>query len=299
MPHLQRLLNLARIFNQRQVSSLRVRDSKSLTIVLLFAGEVTTPTGSSSEISSEDEETAPLPLEVDIPKERLPDILLVNLPGVSFWHDAPAAAVHSMRKFMACNPVKYVRKYPVRIPTTLFKGKLYLSLHHSVKPSLYTDTTTCDMSKDSYTLERRLIGHLDLGRKEKLGDGSHSHVYLAPLSLQTCAGQSLRCDIAVKIARYRYEKAMFVKEARIYDKFPCELQESTPLSTPVVPRFYGYYEPSCESADSYKGDDGDEEDASTVRQHVREFLGSTISPMLLLEPCGEQIDVGMLSQSNK
>ena len=80
---------------------------------------------------------------------------------------------------------------------------------------------------------------------------------------------------------------MLEHEAEIYDKFPCELQESTPSSPPVVPKFFGYYEPSCESVYSYQGDDGDEEDAKRVQEDVAKLLQVTISPILLLEHCGK------------
>jgi hypothetical protein len=92
---------------------------------------------------------------------------------------------------------------------------------------------------------------------------------------------------------------MLYNEAEIYDKFPCELQESTPSSPAVVPRFYGYYEPSCESVDNYKADDVDEEDAGALRTHICEMLESFISPILLLEPCGEVVKVENLKMSNR
>lgn len=94
------------------------------------------------------------------------------------------------------------------------------------------------------------------------------------------------------------DKQMLVHEAKIYDKFPCELQGSTPSSQPVVPRSYGYYEPSCDSLDNYKVDDGDEELASKVQCWVH-LIKSFIKPMLLLEPCGKQVEVEKLSTSNK
>jgi hypothetical protein len=82
---------------------------------------------------------------------------------------------------------------------------------------------------------------------------------------------------------------MLENEAKIYDKFPWELQESTPSSLPVVPKFFRYYEPSCESLDSYMGEDGNEEDARKVQEDVAELLQVTISPILLLECCGKPI----------
>jgi hypothetical protein len=89
---------------------------------------------------------------------------------------------------------------------------------------------------------------------------------------------------------------MLDNEAMIYDKFPCELQQSTPSSPPVVPKFFGYYTPSCDSVDSYEGED--EEDASIVRRDVRKLLETTIGPILLLEPCGKPMNADMLSSSN-
>jgi hypothetical protein len=108
-------------------------------------------------------------------------------------------------------------------------------------------------------------------------------------------GPSLCVSVAVKLAKDNCrDRDMLQHEAMVYDKFPCELQ-STP---PVVPKFFGYYAPSCDSADSYEGEDGDEEDASIVRRDVRKLLQDTISPILLLEPCGKPIDSSVLSRSN-
>lgn len=89
---------------------------------------------------------------------------------------------------------------------------------------------------------------------------------------------------------------MFANEMKIYDMFPRELQESTPSSPPVVPRYYGLYKPH--TVDHYKDDDGDEEAASIVRSHVSKVLGG-VGPILLLEPCGEPIKVETLSTSDK
>jgi hypothetical protein len=91
---------------------------------------------------------------------------------------------------------------------------------------------------------------------------------------------------------------MLTNEAKIYAKFPCELQEPTPSSLPVVPKFFGYYEPSCEFVDSYKCEDVDEENAGTMRTHIRKLLDS-ISPILLLEPCGKDLNGEKLSESNR
>jgi hypothetical protein len=91
---------------------------------------------------------------------------------------------------------------------------------------------------------------------------------------------------------------MLKTEVAMFEMFPRELQESTPSSPPVVPRFYGCYAANDSSVDSYKDADGDEEAASIVRTHVLEVLG-LISDILLLEPCGKPIEVETLSTSNK
>lgn len=90
---------------------------------------------------------------------------------------------------------------------------------------------------------------------------------------------------------------MLTNEAEIYAKFPCELQESTPSSPPVVPKFFGYYEPSHDLLDRYRRENGDEENASTVP--TLSFVLNNISPILLLEPCGRAVKDGELSKSAK
>jgi hypothetical protein len=145
------------------------------------------------------------------------------------------------------------------------------------------------------------VGQLDLRRKKELGNGNHSRVFLAPLTLPSYVGPTTY-EVAVKVpARSSPDMVMLGHEAEIYQKFPVELQESTPSSPPVVPKFYGYYVPAPPSilASSYEGDDGDEEDASTVRKNICELLKPSISHILLLEPCGKQVRCKTLSKSDK
>jgi hypothetical protein len=145
----------------------------------------------------------------------------------------------------------------------------------------------------------RTIGQLDLSMGQRLGSSNHSYVFLALLTLPSGAAPSLRGQAVIKLAKgNRMDREMLENEAKIYDKFPCELQQSTPSSPPIVPKFFGYYTPSCDSVDSYKDIDGDEENTRIVRRDVRKLLGTTISPILLLEPCGEEIEADMLSCSN-
>ncbi|KAH9029965.1 hypothetical protein EDB85DRAFT_1964782 [Lactarius pseudohatsudake] len=267
-------------------------------------------TGMLNEISSYDEESAPLPLEVAIPKEHLPDVLDVYDKDawvllrptifsvdsafdkdvalrVSASDPARMAEYRNWEKFLACNPIRFVRKYPVRIPAT----------HDG-------EEVVGDTSKAKATLDCRKIGQLEFGGfgKQRLGSGFHSNVFLASFTLPTLlssAAPSLHGDIAVKLAKAcRADREMLENEAEVYDKFPCELQESTPSLPPVVPKFFGYYTPSCESVDSYKGDDEDEGGARAVRADVCKLLQSATSPILLVELCGKPIKTNMPSRAS-
>jgi hypothetical protein len=144
-----------------------------------------------------------------------------------------------------------------------------------------------DESKDSDTLDLRTVGELDLRQSHYLGLGSHSYVYRAPLALPTCAGPTRQVEVAVKLTNSMTYKDMLANEAKIYAKFPCELQESTPSSPPVVPKFFGYYEPSCDFVDSYKCEDGDEENAGTMRTHIPSYL-TTSALYCYWSPVGRQ-----------
>ncbi|KAI9431932.1 hypothetical protein H4582DRAFT_1884603 [Lactarius indigo] len=180
------------------------------------------------------------------------------------------AEYHNWEKFLARNPIRFVRKYPVRIPTT-------------------------HKDEDSATLHCRTVGQLEFSRfgEQRLGDGTHSYLFLASFT-PSCTAPSLRGEVVVKLAKaHRADREMLENEAEVYDRFPRELQEFTPSSPPLVPKFFGYYTPSCASVDSYKGDNGDEEDARAVRRDVCKLLQSTISPILLLEHCGEPINTKM------
>jgi hypothetical protein len=90
-----------------------------------LSGVVITPTTISNETPSSDKsdkETVPFPLAAVIPKERLPDVLdvydndIFRRIGAKYARGAP---VNGLEKFLASGPIRYVRKFPVRIPTTL------------------------------------------------------------------------------------------------------------------------------------------------------------------------------------
>ncbi|KAI9511041.1 hypothetical protein F5148DRAFT_436827 [Russula earlei] len=90
--------------------------------------------------------------------------------------------------------------------------------------------------------------------------------------------------VAVKIARPG-EREMLEDEGKIYNAFPRKLQEGcsqTPIP-PVVPKFYGYYVPSLAEFDGKAYDELNDEE----KDHVRCMI-NRISPILLLEQCGEQ-----------
>ncbi|KAH9029968.1 hypothetical protein EDB85DRAFT_1964808 [Lactarius pseudohatsudake] len=266
----------------------------------------------SNGISSSDKEPMVSPLDVVIPEEHLPDVLevydkdastlleVISLCNHGFYdkemllsttssNPGEWAEYRSLEKFLAHSPIKYVRKYPKRIPTMLEGEEM-----------------AGDMSKASANLDSRaIIGQLDLSRRKSLGSGSHSCVFLSLFTLPSCATPSVRGEVAVKFANlYWKDREMLKNEAEIYDKFPCELQESTLLSPPVVPKFFGYYTPSFELVDSYldsyKSNDEDKERAKIEWRDARKLLQLSISPILLLEPCGERIkDNSELSTSTK
>ena len=230
-------------------------------------------------MSLEDEETALPPLEADIPKDHLPDILHVcdkralallrithsrygnkETPFMISAHDPERmAAFRNWEKFLARCHVQFVRKLP---------------------------SIWCPPLKAID--DRCIIGNLDLSQGKCIDDSNHAYVAFASLSLPHREAPSLHGEVAVKLAKENCrDRRMLEDEAKIYHKFPCELQQCTPELPPVVPKFYGYYVPSWDSADHYR--DADEEDAKAVRRDVRELLRTAVSPILLLEPCGQPI----------
>ena len=150
---------------------------------------------------------------------------------------------------------------------------------------------------------KRSRGQLDLRRKQELGNGNHSRVFLAPLALPSCAGPTTY-EVAVKVAGgSSSDREMLRDEAVMYEEFPAKLQESTLSKPPVVPNFYGYYMPALsllsESSDESDDDNGDKEDVRTAQKHVCQLLGCTLSFILLLEPCGKPVECKTLSKSDK
>ncbi|KAF7318176.1 Protein kinase domain-containing protein [Mycena chlorophos] len=107
-------------------------------------------------------------------------------------------------------------------------------------------------------------GQLHLTRASRIGCGHHSNVYRAAFIV----GEHAPAAVVAKVAVARQAaREMLEHEARVYDG----------LALGFVPRFFGYYAPFPESAAS----------------------GSSPSPILLLEECGEVIDPGALSDADK
>jgi len=145
--------------------------------------------------------------------------------------------------------------------------------------------------------DRPTTGQLDLRYSKFLGNGNHSFVILAPLTLPSVvSAPSTHGAVAVKLAgRQGSEREMLLNEAKIYNAFPRELQEGSPQAPPIVPKFYGYYVPSLEAFDSYADDD---KFRKKERECIRTML-ECITPILLLESCGEEIRAMALSSTDR
>ncbi|KAI0821235.1 hypothetical protein BC629DRAFT_1459377 [Irpex lacteus] len=136
-----------------------------------------------------------------------------------------------------------------------------------------------------------MVAHLYLHQKNRLGVGHHSLVYRAPLTLPPPLSASSRngqVTVTAKLALFNTDDWDMLKhEAEIYNRFPKHLSEDwcgyiriNPIKHPVpigpvVPKFYGYYEPV--------GDDDKKR----------------WSPVLLLEECGRPIEAKDLNSDQR
>jgi hypothetical protein len=107
-----------------------------------------------TELSTSGKEAVPLPLEGNVPKECLPDVLdvydkngstllRITIPYYYNVHDKnsiliiPAgdpprmAQYYNYQKFLARYPVKFVRKYPCQVPTTPKGEGMFISASSS------------------------------------------------------------------------------------------------------------------------------------------------------------------------
>ena len=205
-------------------------------------------------------------LEEDIPSAFMPDYLLVHDP-----HDVTHTTSNGSRK-----PV-------VTDSTTAPPPRKY----RRVLPQI----SKADLNIPDACKSRDLVAHLYLHRKNRFGMGHHSLVYRAPLSLPpplSAQSRNGKVSVTVKLAMNNDEdREMLRHEGSIYNKFPKHMSEDwcgynmiKPIRQPVpvgpvVPKFYGLYEPV-----------GDDE---------RYPYNEDWSPILLVEECGTPIEPGELS----
>ncbi|KAI0079856.1 hypothetical protein K474DRAFT_1616965 [Panus rudis PR-1116 ss-1] len=158
---------------------------------------------------------------------------------------------------------------------------------------------------------------LYLSPKNLLGTGHHSLVYGSPLTLPSplttyrsahpaSSARQGTVKVAAKLAVPRESARVMLKhEARIYDSFPEYMSEeycgyhivspwvkSPTPSTPVVPKFYGYYVPVEKERKAPTGEESsskeDGDDAMDVDEESDAWKRP--SPILLIEDCGVPID---------
>jgi hypothetical protein len=145
--------------------------------------------------------------------------------------------------------------------------------------------TDCDCPK------KILTGELDLrrSRDRDLGIGNHAKVILAPLMIPSTP--PVHGAVAVK---YGHEgrwssESMLRHEAYIYEGFPRHLHCD---DTPVVPKFYGFYEPSRELDDNCK-------DCHDFDGKLSTSVYGRMPALLLLEPCGKTVSDYSLSDTDR
>jgi hypothetical protein len=147
-----------------------------------------------------------------------------------------------------------------------------------------------DVSKPSESVvQDPTTGRLDLRCSKPLGEGHHSYVILAPLTLpSTPPAPSICGTVAVKMAKFETsQREMLRNEAKIYNAFPRQLQEGSSNAPPIVPKFYGYYVPSLKAFHSTACDKFPEEERVHIGA-IRKII-QQMTPILLLESCGKQV----------
>ncbi|KAF8492213.1 hypothetical protein F5888DRAFT_1732125 [Russula emetica] len=188
-------------------------------------------------------------LEEFIPGERLPDIIDVYVNKEFLLRTSGNLDFLNRSSPQLERPIKFVRQHPER--TVIDKGIL------------------------------------DLRCFDYLGTGSHSTVFLAPLTLpSTTPKPSVRGAVAVKLSDPHNDQCeMLMNEAKIYDAFPPDLQRG---DVPIVPKFYGCYAPYIKLSDRVNnGNGGGNLDKEGW---TRETMPKCMSvPILLLEACGRAV----------
>ncbi|KAF8333622.1 uncharacterized protein EI90DRAFT_2994581 [Cantharellus anzutake] len=231
----------------------------------------------------------PPSLEEEIPLEFFPDILIVKdaAGGIIRYHSSHRAPVADEYSSILDKPVKFSRVLP---------------------------SPADDPKQRSSSLAQTLrTAELRLSLSYKLGKGNHSDVYLVPLRLprplsaRTPTGE---VSVACKMAHDRSRRAreLLENEARVYASFPSYMFEEwngynllspkfkNPVPVgPVVPKFYGYYKPIYD-AEYYAEDEKDLDEES--KKSMKAFIEG-LSPILLMEHCGEQIDSREMSEDDR
>ncbi|KZS99889.1 uncharacterized protein LAESUDRAFT_667429 [Laetiporus sulphureus 93-53] len=211
-------------------------------------------------------------LEEFIPEEYFPDILLV--------HDADGLTPGVIRD------TKRGSSKPFDAPSVRYKRVWPTESSELFKEAKYDDNIIHPLPE----AEKPRTAHLYLSAQCVIGKGNHSLVYRAALRLPPplkAIGPFGQVTTAAKLAiPEQSARDMLKTEADIYNKFPRHLMEHwsgynliAPHNFPVpvhavVPKFYGYYVPEEDTP------------ASDV---------SGLSPILLIEECGEPIDPKELS----
>ncbi|KAH9848141.1 hypothetical protein C2E23DRAFT_740245 [Lenzites betulinus] len=143
------------------------------------------------------------------------------------------------------------------------------------------------------------VAHLYLKAANRLGEGHHSFVYRAPLTLPpplSAHSPTGQVTVAAKLAYNRCSAHNLLRnEAKIYDSFPKHIQKEYcgynivpqcryPVpAVAIVPKFYGYYLPVNERGDVL---DNHHRGCSESRPCVTSWP----SPILLMEECGKPVE---------
>ncbi|KAH9903246.1 hypothetical protein C8Q73DRAFT_751029 [Cubamyces lactineus] len=227
-------------------------------------------------------------LEEAIPEAFLPDILLVHDPDRTTHHASDPN-----------EPIKYRRVvYPV--PQLGVEGASGVKTAENEGSQSPTDYVL--PPRDSEAEER--VAHLHLKQENRLGQGNHSFVYQAPLTLPSplsAYSPTGQVTVAAKLAFPRYSAhALLHNEARAYSAFPEHAQHEycgyniippcyfpVPV-VPIAPKFYGFYLPVDKDGKFV------DELALHEKEHRRYSGGESgrvpwISPILLMEECGEPV----------
>ncbi|KAI0357717.1 hypothetical protein OH77DRAFT_1398151 [Trametes cingulata] len=143
------------------------------------------------------------------------------------------------------------------------------------------------------------VAHLHLSQSNRFGEGHHSYVYRAPLTLPpplSAHSPTGQVTVAAKLAYARCTAHNLLRnEARVYNSFPKNVQQEYcgynivpqcrfPVpATAIVPKFFGYYLPVDERGnvlDNHHDKCSEEEPCEVAWP----------SPILLMEECGEPVE---------